>query len=142
MWSLEFRRPSKRFYISQSHDIEEIFFYFLSFSVHFPSLSLIFISSILFFTGFSLLDFRMIFSSQFGCFHLTRVYFERVIPPRPRPLTIPPPNFLAGDDFEKFPPRPPPPRLFPLKFDVLLVLMMSSKLISILSSILISFCSF
>lgn len=72
-------------------------------------------------------------------FHLTRVYFERVMPPRARPLAIPPPNFLFSDDFWKFPP-PDGPDLAPRRFlnaDDLLVLMMSSKLISILSSILI-----
>lgn len=59
------------------------------------------------------------------------MYFERVIPPRARPLATPPPNFLFGDDFPKFP-RPLKPC-----FEALLDLMISSRLISILSSILI-----
>lgn len=90
-------------------------------------------------SAISILLFSRIFFSHLShhilsIFHLTRVYFERVIPPRPRPLAIPPPpppNLLFGDGF-------PTLGLLPRNLPFLLVLMMSSRLISILSSILLA----
>lgn len=109
-----------------------LIFFLFSISIFCLFLSLSSILNFFSFTGFS-----TIFQHNLEVFHLTRVYLERVIPPRARPLAIPPPNFLLGEPEPLlpkllFPPLAPPPRFVDL-FD----LMISSKLISILSSIFV-----